>query len=517
MTRFRASIPSESADAAAPPVKFRARMTPYGWEYLVLTLLLMVVAGIGKINLIVLMAGIFLAPILLNRLISRRTLRDAVVRRSHPVSIHAGDDFSVAFTSVAASATGRNRRAKWNRWNFTILDEMRRVDEPNSTSADAGFAPTAMEAFFAGFAKESRLVSDVTLQVTERGRYQFGPLRAATEAPFGLYRVEIPVAVADSEMWVFPRIGRFTAAWRRQRMASREAGCTRRPGNGQEFFGVRGRRSGDSLRMLHWRASARHREWIVRQCSEPTRRIVTVLLDLTLPESVRATARATNETAESAGRWAPQMATERGIALVATLLEELFHDGRSHGSEGDLSVRLILTSELESTGSRTIGYTKATEYVRGGADGWILEPLTAKALQRAMQRLTLARAHQEDRWQTAWKRLTASGTASGEWFVVSLRPRDMASFGNDEPKNGATCGVESRNGGHVPDGLEWINVSSSTCNTIFEWEPPDALPAGENAEPIPKPHAVSLPAPVSVPNHVSDEMSNDVLPNRSDV
>ena len=52
-----------------------------------------------------------------------------------------------------------------------------------------------------------------------------------------------------------------------------------RAGSGNELFGIREYRPGDSLRRIHWRSSARHGELVVREYEPPGMRTVSILVD----------------------------------------------------------------------------------------------------------------------------------------------------------------------------------------------------------------------------------------------
>jgi uncharacterized protein (DUF58 family) len=56
-----------------------------------------------------------------------------------------------------------------------------------------------------------------------------------------------------------------------------------RAGYGNEVFGVREYRAGDSLRRIHWRSSARHGELVVREFEPPGLQTLTILVDPSPP------------------------------------------------------------------------------------------------------------------------------------------------------------------------------------------------------------------------------------------
>ena len=58
-----------------------------------------------------------------------------------------------------------------------------------------------------------------------------------------------------------------------------------RPGHGNELYGVREYRSGDALRRIHWKTSARRGELVVREFEPPGLRIVGLLLESDPPDA----------------------------------------------------------------------------------------------------------------------------------------------------------------------------------------------------------------------------------------
>jgi uncharacterized protein (DUF58 family) len=84
--------------------------------------------------------------------------------------------------------------------------------------------------------------------------------------PVGMFRSRR--TSPDSEIaLVLPR---FTSLARRPQARELEASVAApRAGSGTELFGVREYRPGDSLRRIHWRASARHGELVVREYEPP--------------------------------------------------------------------------------------------------------------------------------------------------------------------------------------------------------------------------------------------------------
>jgi uncharacterized protein (DUF58 family) len=119
----------------------------------------------------------------------------------------------------------------------------------------------------------------------QRGRYALGPLRISTRFPFGLVQRAVWWD-CDDELVVLPRLGQLRPAWLRHcPPAPHGVHGARRPGYVPgDFFAVREWQAGDSVRWVHWRSTARHRELVVRQFEQPGERQLAVLLDLWAPE-----------------------------------------------------------------------------------------------------------------------------------------------------------------------------------------------------------------------------------------
>ena len=112
-----------------------------------------------------------------------------------------------------------------------------------------------------------------------RGRYRFEPATAVLEDPFGLARVELTVE-APGALLVLPRIahldglfseaGAYAADGRRLLL--------RRP-TGFDVHSVRDYERGESLRKVHWRATARRGSLMVKDLEDAPRDEVAVVLD----------------------------------------------------------------------------------------------------------------------------------------------------------------------------------------------------------------------------------------------
>lgn len=119
------------------------------------------------------------------------------------------------------------------------------------------------------------------LMFETRGRYVMEKLNLSTHFPLGLIRRNLTETV-DREFFVGPPIGNLGSGWLDKMLglgAGGEQG-QRMSRSGDEFYSLRQWSSGDSRRMIHWRASAKHDEIMVRQMQASQSRSFSLIVDL---------------------------------------------------------------------------------------------------------------------------------------------------------------------------------------------------------------------------------------------
>ncbi len=109
-----------------------------------------------------------------------------------------------------------------------------------------------------------------------RGRYHLAELFVVTRFPFGLFektrRIDAPADVV-----VYPA-GADATDWANEVWAAFGDVPTNRRGVGEDFFGLRDYRSGEDLRSIHWKSTARRGELVVRENEALQQSEVEVLL-----------------------------------------------------------------------------------------------------------------------------------------------------------------------------------------------------------------------------------------------
>ena len=154
-----------------------------------------------------------------------------------------------------------------------------------------------------------------TVVAPRRGIYHVPHLRVGTAAPFGFFRAETALAVPTEQVLVLPRTWALPALRLAYRAEEGPAGAQVQ-GRGGDVFGARPYRSGDSLRHIHARASARWGSLVVREYERAARPTVTVLLDV---------AAGTPEPGRDGGAEAALF--EVGVRLVASVARHAAEQG----------------------------------------------------------------------------------------------------------------------------------------------------------------------------------------------
>jgi uncharacterized protein (DUF58 family) len=241
--------------------------------YLVVLSFIVVGAILREINLLVVVAGMMLAPLLINLRLAIATLHRLKITRKVPAHICAGD---LLFVDILAT----NARRWLASWAVIVEDRVAwegAAGDGNRRKVEV-FVPHVGPGQTQSLSYRGRLM--------RRGRYRFGPLRLSTRFPLGLVRRT--VMIDDEEtLVVFPRLGTLRQAWYSQLRAEQSGASTSRSRKGLhegDFYGPRDWRAGDSRRWIHWRTSARRGALAVREFEQQHEQKLAILLDLWVPD-----------------------------------------------------------------------------------------------------------------------------------------------------------------------------------------------------------------------------------------
>lgn len=233
-------------------------LTRTGWAVAAITVA-GVVAGrlLGSLELFVLgaTAGAVLVVAAVMAVAARSGVR--VHRQVHPARVHAGNDAQV---ELSVTATGRRRSPA-----VLVTDRV-----AGSHHAQVMVGPLT---------PGDRAHGTYRLTTTRRGVVELGPMRVTTSDPFGLVAIRVADAATDTVV-VLPAVEQIPAV-PHVRDDDPLAGARQplRWAGGDEFHALRPYVTGDDLRSVHWPASARHDELVVRQHDQRWQGRTTVVLD----------------------------------------------------------------------------------------------------------------------------------------------------------------------------------------------------------------------------------------------
>lgn len=189
---------------------------------------------------------------------------------------------------------------------------------------------------------------DFSFAPEKRGRETIRILGAISQFPFGFLRKTLG-STAAAEMVIWPRRIDYRFKHSGGGMAQLSGRVLSKPGHGSEFINLRAYRQGDSHRQIHWKASARLRNLVVRQFSAENH--AGYIFALRTPAAI----------------WTDDEQFERLCRFVSSLAEDLFRLERIQGARvndrphlriarrGDLELFQDQLATLERTGEGEIG------------------------------------------------------------------------------------------------------------------------------------------------------------------
>lgn len=119
------------------------------------------------------------------------------------------------------------------------------------------------------------------LMASQRGRFEVGPLRVTVVDPFGLARLTRSFTSTQSVL-VVPRTHSLESSADGDRRGRGDGATAALSSGGDDDVIPREYRPGDDLRRIHWRASARSDELMVRREEQPWSRHATISVDVSV-------------------------------------------------------------------------------------------------------------------------------------------------------------------------------------------------------------------------------------------
>jgi uncharacterized protein (DUF58 family) len=233
-------------------------------------------ATLRDINLLFILAGIMVGPLLFNWRFVVLSVRELSVQRRLPSQIFAGVPFRVDILS-------HNHRRRLGSWMIAFHDSVQAASASVRKRQQHTNTSISVVLPYVPAGGTGKTAYQVTLP--RRGRYQFGPMYMSTRFPMGLVRASAKLRQYQ-QVVVWPRLGRLTKNWLQiassERIGQRPMEYRQGPIDG-DYFGLREWRSGDSKRWIHWRTTAKLGELAVRQFEQVFDEDLILVLDLWRP------------------------------------------------------------------------------------------------------------------------------------------------------------------------------------------------------------------------------------------
>lgn len=232
-----------------------------GWWCLLVAVGLGVAAINTGNNLLYLLVSALLALIVVSGILSEQSMRGLELTGVAPDEIYAGQPTVLGATIV-------NRK----RW-FTSYSVTVELLAPGAHALESSSQVIYVRRIEAG--RERLATWEETLP--RRGRHRLTGVRITTRFPFGLFVKAGRPALTD-EVTVFPVV-RPVSDESLRRLGETGDASARRRGRGNDLYNLRGYRSGDDPRFIHWRSSAKTEALMVRELeadTSPNTRLVLV-------------------------------------------------------------------------------------------------------------------------------------------------------------------------------------------------------------------------------------------------
>ncbi len=261
---------NKSRRTSRVPARTKVRLCAEGWYYLFVVGFITGGAVLREVNLLVLLAGMMLGPLIFNWLYTGWSLQRIRASRLHGRRAAADEPMTVRTTLF-------NDRSYIPSWAVTCETRVSRVGSDQSTLTRV-MVPTVWPGQSAG--------AECRVRIAERGAYELSPPTLVTRFPLGLVKARTTVGEA-SQFLVWPRQGQLTMQWRRLLQKAQQGNRQSHPRKGfvdGDYYGLREWRAGDSRKWIHWRTSARLNELTVLQFEQQRDDDLILLVDLWRPE-----------------------------------------------------------------------------------------------------------------------------------------------------------------------------------------------------------------------------------------
>lgn len=193
--------------------------------------------------------------------------------------------------TIDVSATGPVFSGEETRLCLSAVNNKKRLP---SYSINVSELTSGSSAYYSFIAPQSRVSQDMKMTFRRRGVYSYGIFIVGSGFPFILMTNKKPVATFG-EVIVYPEFRDITHILP-ENTGNEDGGIIGAIGPGEDIYSIRDYRHGDDLRKMHWKASAKTSNLLVKEFAEYETRKTTIMIDNFLSKNVHG--RTDNETDE---------------------------------------------------------------------------------------------------------------------------------------------------------------------------------------------------------------------------
>ncbi len=262
---------------------FRYRITRLGFHFLFVALFAMIGGALRGFNLLLVLAGLLISIVLLQWRQGRHAIRRVRLHRHELSGVFAGTPMAIRYE---IKNSGRLLPLWGLRIEDRVIAEERidadRSDESSDDQRPVSQQPVSLIGSVGNVPAGQTRGTSVMCRFHRRGRYQLGPIVVSTTFPFCLMNCERLSRQTVEPLYVYPRLITLRRGWK-SLLPPRRGGDGHRSTGGSnedgEFFGLRPWQSGDHIKHIHWRTTARIGEPAVRQFEQRNRHQICLIVD----------------------------------------------------------------------------------------------------------------------------------------------------------------------------------------------------------------------------------------------
>ncbi|PNY36239.1 hypothetical protein C2E31_14100 [Rhodopirellula baltica] len=228
-------------------IRYRDRLSRLGLHFLFVALFAIIGGSLRGFNLLLLLAGLLISVVIVQWRTAHTAIRRVHLSRQPLSGGHVGDDVHIRYRV-------RNLSRFFPTAFVQIEESLVPVDAIDDDEKWSVFAATG------SVAPQQSIETSVQCRFATRGAFQLGPLIASTTFPFALSVSERQTVNSEQTIYVYPSLLTLKRHWQRL-LPPRPGGDGDRSTTGTnyqgEFYGLRPWQSGDHVRHIHWRTTAR--------------------------------------------------------------------------------------------------------------------------------------------------------------------------------------------------------------------------------------------------------------------